>query len=86
MTNSIFKSVLFGLLLGAALFFLPVFILGIFIFATIARLLFFRSMRRRYWGAYQFADRVRSMSDEEFHHFRNHGGRSNHHQPITIHL
>lgn len=72
MTKSILKTVLFGALMGAAIFFMPRLIIGMFIFFAIMRLFMFGRMRR--YGHYQFAfaDKIRGMSEEEYSQFKNH--------------
>ncbi|MBD2702152.1 hypothetical protein IC229_15985 [Spirosoma sp. BT702] len=82
MNNTLLKSILAGLLIGAALFIMPFFLLRFFIFIFIIGLLFRlfgRGRHRRGWGrgwGYgpgpmpAFADRIRQMSDEEYNTFK----------------
>ncbi|MCC6371304.1 MAG: hypothetical protein IT236_09895 [Bacteroidia bacterium] len=71
MTKSILKTVVFGALVGAALFFAPKFIIGLCIFFGIMRLFMFGRMRHHAMYQYVMADKVRNMSDEEFARFKN---------------
>lgn len=81
--NTILKSILAGLLLGAALFILPFFLLRMFLFFLLIGGLFrlIRGRRRGYWGyggpgrwghghRFAFTDRIRQMSDEEYAAFK----------------
>ncbi|AQG81925.1 hypothetical protein [Spirosoma montaniterrae] len=86
--NIILKSILAGLLLGAALFILPFFLLRVFLFFLLIGGLFRLIRGRRgfgprgfgygrrgfaYGGPFGFADRVRQMSDEEYTAFKERG-------------
>lgn len=73
----IFRAIIIGALAGAALFFLPFFILRGFLFflfiGFVIRLIAFGRWRRRGFGGGDFrtfADKVRSMSDEEYNNFK----------------
>ncbi|KOY85456.1 hypothetical protein AD998_04185 [bacterium 336/3] len=70
MVKSIFKSVLIGVLLGAMAFFVPVFLVSMFILFGLARL--FGGKRREKWMYYQirFAEKIRNMSEDEYTQFR----------------
>lgn len=77
MTKQIFKSILIGLLMGAAFFVMPFFLLKFFLFfliiGAIMRLLWGGKRRGRGgWGGYQFAfaDKIRNMNDEEYNSFK----------------
>lgn len=87
MTRTIIKSIAFGLLLGTGFFFIPKFMIGLFIvtclFGIMARKRMYMNSR---FHMYQFAyaEKIRNMSEEEFktyqskieehgyHHCRNH--------------
>ncbi len=74
----IFRAIMIGALMGAALFFLPFFILRGFLFILfigfIIRLVAFGRFRRGGWGGRgfnpMFADKIRGMSDEEYNNFK----------------
>ena len=80
MNNNLVKSILAGLLLGAALFIMPFFLIRLVIFVLIigALLRLFGGGRfRRGWGAGRgyghmpaFTDRIRQMSDDEYNQFK----------------
>lgn len=76
MTASIFKSIAFGVLAGAALFFAPFFLLRFLLFFLIigAFIRFFvgRKFRRGWRPGFHtsFADRIRNMTDEEYAAFK----------------
>lgn len=72
MIKTILKSIFVGALIGATIFFMPKFLLiplGIFI---IFRMMMWRRMRM---FQYLFADKIRSMSDEEYTQFKESKGR-----------
>ncbi|WP_114792171.1 hypothetical protein U0035_10005 [Niabella yanshanensis] len=77
MNRSILKPVIAGALIGAALFFIPFFVLRVAVFVLIVGLLF-RLFGRRSWGPgsrrqerfTRFADKVRNMTDEEYAQFK----------------
>ena len=73
MTKSILKTVVFGSLVGAALFFMPKFLVSIFLFCVLIRLLVGRRMGHGRFNRYQFvyADKIRNMNDEEYSEFKN---------------
>ncbi len=68
MTKSILKLVVIGMLIGITVFFMPMFILGIFIFFVLIRFFIGNSIRRNGFRKYRlaFADKIRSMNDEEY--------------------
>jgi len=78
--NIILKSILAGLLLGAALFILPFFLLRVALFVLLIGGLFRlirggRPYGGRRWGRGlgsmpAFADHIRQMSDEEYNQFK----------------
>jgi len=70
MVKSVFKSILIGAILGAMAFFVPIFLISLFILFGIARL--FAGKRRSRWMYYQlrFAERIRGMTDEEYSQYR----------------
>jgi len=80
--NILLKSILAGLLLGAALFILPFFLLRVALFALLIGALFRLVRGPRRWGydprgfgrrggpGLAFADRIRQMSDEEYATFK----------------
>lgn len=74
MTNQFLKFVLGGILLGTALFFIPFFVLKVFVFFLIIGLLFRIFSRPRYHGWRRWAwanpDNIRNMSDEEYEKFK----------------
>ncbi len=71
MKRSIFKPILAGILIGAALFFIPFFLLRVLIVFLIIgglfRLFGGRGFRGRYNRGFHpaFADKIRNMSDDE---------------------
>lgn len=77
MNRSIVKPIIGGVLIGAALFFIPFFVLRVAVFVLIVGLLF-RLFRRgsRGPGSWRqerftrFADKVRNMTDEEYAQFK----------------
>ncbi len=78
MTNQILKHALVGLFLGVALYYLPFFFFGkvIFFFLVMAFIFgFFR--RRRSYGPYgwNYADKIRAMSDDEYSEYKENSGR-----------
>jgi hypothetical protein len=71
MTKSILKVVVKGMFIGAFLFFMPRFIIGMFIFFGICRLFMGRRSGRFMAHRVAFAERIRSMNPEEFEQFKN---------------
>lgn len=94
----IFRAIIIGALTGAALFFLPFFFLrGILFFLFIGLIIRFAIGRRFRRGGFggrgftpMFADKIRSMNDEEYNqftqHFYNANGRGyrRNNQPDTV--
>lgn len=80
MKTSILKSILVGASIGAVLFMLPHFIIGCIVFFAIMKMCFFRHSARRFngYGFMGMADRIRSMSPEEYESFKQQRGRWNH--------
>ena len=86
MNNTLVRSILAGLLLGAALFILPFFLLRIALFflliGALFRLFGGGRFRRGGWGHGRgyggyipaFTDRIRQMSDEEYTAFKQRAG------------
>ena len=76
MTTSFFKPILAGILIGAALFFMPFFLLRVLIVFLIIgglfRLFGGRGFRSRYGRGFHpaFADKIRNMSDEEYNEYK----------------
>lgn len=81
MNNTLLKSILAGLLLGAALFIMPFFLIRLVFFFVIIGALFRLfgggRFRRGGWGRGRdfehmpaFADRIRQMSDDEYNQFK----------------
>ncbi len=86
MTNQILKPILVGLIIGAALYYLPFFFVGKAFFILLILFFFFGFFRhRRYRGPYgwNYADKIRSMSDEEYDQFKANFGRGCHYQNQT---
>jgi hypothetical protein len=77
MKRSILKPVAFGILFGAAAFFAPFFLIkGFFFFLFIGfvfRMIWWRGYRWGHHFRYQMvmADKIRSMSDEEYNELKN---------------
>ncbi len=80
MKRSIFKPILAGILIGAALFFIPFFLLRVLIVFLIIgglfRLFGGRGFRGRYNRGFHpaFADKIRNMSDEEYNQYKQNMG------------
>lgn len=77
MTNQILKHVLIGLFIGATLYYLPFFFFGKVIFFFLAMVFVFNFFRRRrYYGPFgwNYADKIRSMSDDEYSEFKEKAG------------
>ena len=72
MNNQILKTIVFGAILGAALFWMPLFILKIFLFFIVIGFFFRFFKGRRYYGpsGWSYADKIRSMSDDEYVEFK----------------
>lgn len=77
MSTSIIKPIIAGIIIGAALFFMPFFVLRVAVVVLIVGLLFRlfggRRFRRGYGGRHmfpKFADKIRNMSDDEYARFK----------------
>ena len=76
MTKSILKVVVAGIAIGAIAFFMPKLLLGIFIFAILMRLIFYRKAhgwcgQHHNMLRFAMADKIRSMSEAEYVEFKN---------------
>jgi uncharacterized membrane protein len=81
-----FKAIIGGALLGAALFFVPFILIRVFLFVLLIGFLFRLFGRGRWHGQWNrgfghsrqsrfaFPDYIRSMSDEEYSRFKQHFG------------
>lgn len=82
MSNQILKTILFGAVLGAVLFWVPFFAVKILLFFMIFGLFFRFFKGRRYYGptGWSYADKIRNMSEEEYTDFKANfrGGRCGH--------
>lgn len=72
MSNQIIKTIAFGALLGAALFWVPFFALKVVVFFLLVGFIFRFFRGRRYYGptGWAYADKIRNMSDEEYSSFK----------------
>ena len=72
MNRQIIKPIIGGLLIGAALFFLPFFVLKVLVFFLFIGLLFRLFGWRHYRGprGWALADKIRTMSDEEYNNYK----------------
>ena len=79
MTKSILCTVIIGVVVGAAAFFAPKMLLGIFIFCVVMRMFHCCCHRHHSRGRFHMADNIRAMSDEEYAEFKAQmvGGRCN---------
>jgi len=83
MKMSIFKPILFGVLFGAGLFFVPFLLLKVLFFilliSFICRIFWRRSGGWKHRTHYNlaFADKLRSMSDEQYAEFKNNNYQGN---------
>ncbi len=77
MNVQILKPILGGLIIGAALFFAPFFVLKVLAVLLLIGLLFRFFGRRHYRGpgGWAYADKIRTMSDEEYLEFKSRWGR-----------
>lgn len=73
MTKTILKSVVWGAIIGASLFFMPKFIIGMFIFFAICGLFMGRRMHGGRFVRHHlaYADKIRTMSEEEYAGYKN---------------
>ncbi len=92
MRRSIVKPILAGIFIGAALFFMPFFLLRVLIVFLIVGALFRLFGGRRFRGRYShvnpaFADKIRGMSEEEYNlykqTFESYGSKNTDQQPST---
>jgi len=72
---SILKPMIAGILIGAALFFMPFFFVRFILFFLVIGAIFRFFIGRRYWGYRRgfdanFTDNIRNMSDEEYNRFK----------------
>jgi len=70
MTKSILCTVIIGLVVGAAAFFVPKMLLGIVLFFAAMRLFHCCCHRHHSRGRFYMADKIRTMSDEEYAEFK----------------
>jgi len=79
MTKSILCTVIIGVVVGAAAFFVPKMLLGIFIFCAVMHMFHCCCHRHHSRGRFHMADNIRAMSDEEYAEFKAQmvGGRCN---------
>ncbi len=72
MSNQVLKTILFGAVLGAVLFWIPFFAVKVLLFFMIFGLFFRFFKGKRYYGpsGWAYADKIRSMSDEEYENFK----------------
>lgn len=72
MKNSILKTVVMGAIFGALLFFMPFFLLGLFVCFGIFGMMMRRRMHHMGYGFHQFAyaDKIRNMNEEEYQNFK----------------
>lgn len=83
MNVQVLKTIAFGALIGAALFWMPFFVLKVLIFFLIIGFIFRIFRGRRYYGphGWAYADKIRQMSDEEYETFKSRfGGRCGYHE------
>ena len=84
MINSILKAIVIGILAGTTIFFMPKFLVSAIILLIVIKLLFGRGRRHMYhhrFGRHRFgdhrfafADKIRSMNDDEYSEFKNQFG------------
>jgi len=72
MTKTVFKTIFAGIVIGTAFFFIPFFLLKVFLFFLIIGGLFRLFMGRRFGPRFHpaYADKIRNMSDEEYQQFK----------------
>jgi hypothetical protein len=76
MYYNIIRPILIGLIVGAACFFMPFFILKVVLFFFIAgvllRMYVYRKMRRFFgtWVNPRFVEKIRNMNEDEFTRFK----------------
>ena len=76
MNNQILRTILFGALLGAALFAAPFFLFKVLLFFLFFGLIFRLFRGRRFRGGWRnrgwaYADKIRHMDDQEYKDFKN---------------
>jgi hypothetical protein len=78
-----FKPIVFGVLFGAAAFFVPFLIIKVFFFfmvmGLVFRLFWWRGRKHHLHYRFAYADKIRNMSDEEYAAFKNNAGHCYHH-------
>ena len=86
MKNSILKTVVMGTLFGALLFFMPFFIVGMFICFALFGFMMQRRMKHMGYGFHQFAyaDKIRNMNEDEYQNFKNKMSHCHYQQNIQI--
>ena len=87
MNTRIFKLIIGGALFGAALFFVPFFLLKVAGFFLVLMLVIwlFKGGRRHHERKLAWVDHIRSMSDEEYEAWKSHRGRCGHHRNVKKH-
>ena len=72
MNAQIMKPIIGGLIIGTALFFLPFFLLKVLAFLLVVGFLLRLFGWRRYRGprGWAYADKIRTMSDEDYNRFK----------------
>lgn len=82
MKNSIFRSILIGLLVGLLAFFAIRFFIILLIIGAIFKLAGMGKGKHKKWHSYRMAhaDNIRSMSEEEYESFKTNEGQHNCHR------
>ena len=82
MKNSIFRSILIGLLVGLLAFFAFRFVIILLLVGAIFKLAGGGKGKHKKWQSYRMAhaDNIRSMSEEEFQAFKTNEGQHNCHR------
>ena len=77
MKNSIFKSILIGLLFGLLVFMAPKLFFALLIIAAIFKLSGKGKWKREQWKTHRmaYADKIRSMGDEDYENFKENFGK-----------
>jgi hypothetical protein len=82
MKRSVFKPIIAGILIGAAIYFAPFFALKTIFFILIIGAIFrMFSWRRYHWRSHYYVaytDKIRSMSEEEYNQFKSRMNHWNH--------
>ncbi len=78
MKNSIFRSILIGLLFGVLLFMATKLIIVLLIIGAIYKLSGKGQLKREQWKAYKmaYAENIRNMGDEDYEQFRANMGKN----------